>query len=223
MITFKKKVTAALGAVAVVGASVALTAGTFSYFSDSATINGASGNVTMGTLKLDVGNGTNSTPFAITNVAPGATVLDKTITFHNTGSLDGALRLKIVPDPNNTDAFNAAVIIKLDGFGFYPASVGLNGEHSLAYDAELTKAGVLASPMFGSKDPRAILANDGGRYKSIPITVSIDPTASNALQGATGGFTIQADLLQASATVANGSTGGIPADPNATFQAPAAN
>ena len=162
MITFKKKITAALGAVAVVGASVALTAGTFSYFSDSATIDGAGGNVTMGTLKLDVGNGPNSTPFAITNVAPGATVLDKTITFHNLGSLDGALRLKIVPDPTNSQAFNEAVLIKLGGLGFYPASLPLNDVHSLSYDTALTSAGMLASPMFGSKDPRAGV-NAGGR------------------------------------------------------------
>ena len=222
MLTFKKKITAALGAVAVVGASIAMTAGTFSYFSDSANITGAGGNVTMGTLKLAVGSSAGNTAFNITNVAPGATVLTSSIGFDNLGSLDGALRLRIVPNGGNTAAFNNAVIIKLDGFGFYPASVGLNGAHSLAYDAALTSGGVLASPMFGSADLRAA-GTTQGRHKSIPITVSIDPTAGNTLQGATGGFTIQADLLQASATVAGGNTGGVPADPNPTFMAPAAN
>jgi hypothetical protein len=205
----KKKFVGALAGIAVVGATVAVTSGTFSYFSDSTTLAGAGGSVSMGTIKLEAGSSAGNTPFSITNAKPGQTILVSSLGFSNTGSLGGVLRLKFIPDPTNSAEFNNDVLISLDGNGYYPASVPLNSLQTLAFDANLTKDGMQVSPMFA------------GRHKSMPITVKIDPNAGNALQGQSGSFTIEADLIQATDDPA-GSPASIPDNPTAAFPAPPA-
>jgi hypothetical protein len=201
-LTAKKKLAGAFGGLVALGATVALTSGTFSYFSESQTVTGAGGNVAMGTLHLNVGSSAGNQAFNITNSEPGAVVLKSSLGFDNTGTVDGVLQLKIVPNDGNVKAFNDAVLITLDGFGAYNASKELNGEHSLTADAALTSPNpVNASPMFGAKDGKP------GRHKSIPITVRINPEAGNEIQGLTGGFTIVATLVQAG-------DGGAPAQDN---------
>lgn len=184
-----KKFAAIAGGVTAVGATVALTAGTFSYFTEAKTVDGAGGKVTFGTLHLTAGSSAGNQAFSIPVAKPGDTVLTSSLGFDNAGNIDGVLKLQVVPDSGNVDSFNNAVQITLAGFGAYNASIPLNGQHSLADDAKLGE--VNASPMFGAKNGAP------GRHKSIPITVSIDPAAGNDVQGLSGGFTIVATLVQA--------------------------
>lgn len=89
--TTKKKVGTAVGGVVVVGAAIALTAGTFSYFSDSASGDGTV-NVTAGNLILGTGQmGT----IVDGNIYPG---WHKTTTLKlsNSGSLRGDLKVRLV-------------------------------------------------------------------------------------------------------------------------------
>jgi hypothetical protein len=186
-LTAKKKLAGAFGGVVAIGATVALTAGTFSYFSDSATETGGGGDVEFGTLELTTLDGAAQVPFVIEDAAPGKTVIeltgnDNSICFQNTGSLNGVLRVQFVPKANPI-GFNNAVLIKTAGFSD-PAATALNGTHTLAENAKVSENGSVLAPM------------DKGRIKCIPITVSIAPGAGNELQGVTGGFTLVADLIQ---------------------------
>ena len=52
-----KKFAAIAGGATAIGATVALTAGTFSFFSDSATAGGGANSVQFGTLELSLGEG----------------------------------------------------------------------------------------------------------------------------------------------------------------------
>ncbi|MGH3628821.1 MAG: TasA family protein, partial [Sciscionella sp.] len=115
MASTKKKIGGALGGVAVVGAAIALTAGTFSYFSDSNTV--ANNTVQTGTLKLSVLNGSHAvSPVTLNNAEPGQTGPSKTFCFENDGSLAGNLRVAIVPDASNSGNFNKAVQLHTMGF-----------------------------------------------------------------------------------------------------------
>jgi hypothetical protein len=195
-LTAKKKLAGAFGGLVALGATVALTAGTFSYFSDSADVAGGHGTVSMGTLKLNLltGSGSAQQSFEVTDAVPGTTVFqttdDNAICFENTGTMAGVLRLSIVPTSNNK-AFNDAVIIDTDGFSTYPESAPLNKAQSLTAAAALTANGLNVAQLGGDRG-----TTDWDLIKCIPLTVSIDPAAGNAIQGKKGGFTIHADLLQ---------------------------
>jgi len=184
--TAKKKLAGALGGVAVLGAPVALTAGTFSYFSDASTKNGAGGHVGFGTVKLTPLDGAANLPFDVTGAKPGDTVVDLTgetnsVCFENSGTLLSVLRMSFVPNSGNPLGFNDDVLIATNGFD--PRD-GLNGTHTLADAAKNSVSGV-SLPTMG-----------GGDVKCIPLTVSIKPTAGNELQGKSGGFTLKVDLVQ---------------------------
>jgi len=193
-LALNKKVAGALGGLTALGATVALTAGTFSYFSDSAKVTGGSGAVHMGTLKLNLVDGAAQESFDIKDAEPGATVFQTTdenaLCFENTGTMPGVLRLKITP--TSTDkAFNDAVIIDSAGFSTYASSAPLNNPQSLTDAAALTANGLNIAQLGGDHGSK-----NWDLIKCIPLTVSIAPTAGNAIQGATGGFTIEADLVQ---------------------------
>jgi hypothetical protein len=180
-LTAKKKLAGAFGGVVAIGATIALTAGTFSYFSDSANSTGGGGDVAFGTVKLTLLNDSADTPFVVTKAKPGATVFEADeLCFENSGNLDAVLRLQFVPE-NNPIGFNDAVLIESYGWNKTPA---LNGTHTLAQNAAASQAGALLEPM------------EAGRQKCIPITVSIDPKAGNELQDKAGSFSLQADLIQ---------------------------
>ena len=143
----KKKLAGAFGGVVAIGATVALTAGTFSYFSDSASVPGGNGTVSMGTLKLNVlaGDGSAQKSFEVKDAEPGATVFKTTdanaLCFENAGTMPGILRLKITPTSQD-QAFNDAVVIDSGGFSTYAASAPLNDPHSLSDTAALTANGL---------------------------------------------------------------------------------
>ncbi|MGH3435638.1 MAG: TasA family protein [Sciscionella sp.] len=180
MVSRKKKIGGGLAGIAVVGAAIALTAGTFSYFSDSHTV--AGNNVQMGTLKLSVLNGSHAVaPVTLSNAEPGQTGPAKTFCFENDGTLTGLLRVGFVEDTGNGAAFNNAVQLTLAGF---PAPV--NGTNSLAFDAANTAGGVVLHTLTGGN----------GDAKCVTIALGVDPTAGNNVQGRTGGFKIVADLTQ---------------------------
>jgi predicted ribosomally synthesized peptide with SipW-like signal peptide len=213
--TAKKKLFGALGGVAALGATVALTAGTFSYFSDTESAGVAT--VSTGTLKLDIFNGKGEAQqtFTVTDAVPGQTVYkstdDQAICFENTGSMTGVLRLQIVPTSGHED-FNKSVIIDSAGFNTYTESKPLNEPLSLFDAAALTKNGVNVTQLGGTKGNRG----DWDLVKCIPLTVSISPNAGNTVQGVTGGFTIVADLVQGNNSDIN------PVGPKPAFPAPKA-
>lgn len=191
----KKKVGGALGGAAVVGAAIALTAGTFSYFSDQT--HSQPQNVSAGTLSLTVGGQAQSHPLNLTNVEPGYTSQPESITFHNAGSVSGRLRISVQGTGHNSPGFNQSVHLNFSGAG--PV---VSGDHTLADDIANTKNGV-----------RVYDLGPGG-YKSFNFTVSVPGSVGNELQGDSGGFRIKADLIQLGV--------GGPADPGAAFPAPPA-
>ncbi len=179
-LTAKKKLAGAFGGVVAIGATIALTAGTFSYFSDSANSTGGGGDVAFGTVKL--------TPQRLGRHAvrghkakPGATVFEADeLCFENSGNhrRRAPVAVRSEEQPERVQQRRAD---RTYGWNKTPA---LNGTHTLAQNAAASQAGALLEPM------------EAGRQKCIPITVSIDPRAGNELQGKAGGFSLQADLVQ---------------------------
>ncbi|MEY9214600.1 spore coat-associated protein N [Thermobifida halotolerans] len=137
-----KRLVAGLGAAAVIGAAVAITGGTYAYFTDSAQT--AEQSIEAGDLEVRVdqsGHGVSNKPVEVTNAAPGDVyVEDLTFPFigqkwyrmkvTNTGSIDGEINsLEIVDlagsDPNLADRLQIrAVVRQLD---FEPGSFGNPG------------------------------------------------------------------------------------------------
>lgn len=197
----KKKVGGALGGAAVVAAAIVFTAGTFSYFSDQQ--GAGSGKVQAGTLTLSVGN-SNGQIVDWGNAAPGDTLARKTISFENTGSLSGRLRLGVVPQGNG-NVFNDAVEMEIHGVNDLSPTSAHNCDTSwctLTDIASYTKNG-------------AYVHDEGpGNIKSISFDMRIDPAAGNALQGKSGSFKFVADLIQLDV--------GGPANPSPTFPSPRA-
>ena len=183
--TAKKKLFGALGGVAALGATVALTAGTFSYFSDSATVNGGSADITYGKLTLALGD---SAPAAhavrAKRVAPGQVIFDKDLSFINTGDMDGELRIGFTGTNPGDATFNHNVQITLTGAGLPDGTYRLD---DLA--AKTTEDhGIHVYTLSAHAGDESV--------KGIHMKVTIDPQAGNELQGASGGFTLQADLRQ---------------------------
>jgi hypothetical protein len=186
-----KKVAGAISGLTAIGATVALTAGTFSYFSDSQSLKGNT--VEFGTLKLAPGHG-NFTDFQITEATPGTVVYNGTdnpgeqpaLCFENTGSMYGVLQLKIVPDAGNIQEFNDNVRVEFKGYNTYPESTILKGANTLQQyeNAPLANASWVAP------------AGDDHALKCATMIVSVDKAAPNELQGVGGGFSIEAKLVQ---------------------------
>jgi hypothetical protein len=200
--TAKKKIFGALGGVAALGATVALTAGTFSYFSDSGS---QESTVEFGTLGLSMNEGA-AQPFEIVGAAPGTTVIrPQAVSFGNTGDLQGELRIGFVSEApagataEEQSAFEDALL-----FSF----VGIldNKTYTLAELEEATQGGLRIATLTGEGDP------EGYDTKGFQMTVAVDPTAGNILQGFEGGFTLEADLVQ-------GDEGGIAGSPAPDFPA----
>lgn len=107
----KKKLGTAVGGVAAVGAAVTLTAGTFSYFSDSHT--SGSQSVTTGTIKV---NGSNVQSIKSDNWAPGETHTQK-YNLKNGGSLKGHLTMGLKASGN--PALKRALKVKVNHSGWH--------------------------------------------------------------------------------------------------------
>jgi predicted ribosomally synthesized peptide with SipW-like signal peptide len=173
----KRKVTAAVGGLAVVGAAVAISAGTYSYFTD--TEGSGTQSVGTGTLNLEVGGTAVSEPFAAKNVAPGWSE-SKTFSIENTGSLPGKLRVSV---SNTGDAeLREATDLTISGPGISPTTVPLSALNASGY--------VLPSPYE--------LPAGGGPY-TFDVTLSIPAEEGNAIQGQNAQFKATFDLLQETA------------------------
>jgi hypothetical protein len=183
--TAQKKILGALGGVAALGATVALTAGTFSYFSDSGS---QESTVEFGTLELSFNEGA-AQPFEIERAAPGTTVIDhEVLSFGNTGDLYGELRIRFVSDVASTDpaeitAYKNALLFSFQG-------ILDNGTYTLAQLEQATWDGSRIATL-------AEAGNEQGEdTKGFQMTVVVDEQAGNILQGVDGGFTLEADLVQ---------------------------
>lgn len=134
-----KKLIAGLGAMAVIGAAVAITGGTYAYFTDSAQT--AEQSITAGDLEVRVdqsGRGLADKPVEVSNAAPGEVYVDDLTTpffgeswyrmkVTNEGSVHGEIAsVEIVDlagsDPNLADRLRIRAVVKqLD---FEPGSFG---------------------------------------------------------------------------------------------------
>jgi predicted ribosomally synthesized peptide with SipW-like signal peptide len=179
----KKKLGAVIGGIAVVGAAVALTAGTFSYFSDSQTT--AAGGATTGTLTLNLGVNQNGTAGAInaTNIAPGWTQTES-FTVTNTGSLDGEAWISLKEAGKSSKALENAMNIDAMGRSV-PVSTAVG----------MSRNGI---------DMGKLAA---GKSKTYTITFVLPSTAGNDVQGQSLALQIQTDLEQ----ITNGAPGVVPA------------
>lgn len=140
----KKKLATAVAGVAMVGAAVSLTAGTFSYFTnttdDSASLQ--AGHLTVGTtLDQDIN---------FHDVAPGDPVKVTTITVKNDGTVKGYLSLDLIGKPSDNVLRNA-VQVRFEGLGSWMSlteaeangpihtstAIGPNGTYSVKLDLRL--------------------------------------------------------------------------------------
>ncbi|QDP97953.1 hypothetical protein FOE78_20435 [Microlunatus elymi] len=107
----KKKLATAAAGVVVVGAAVSLTAGTFSYFTDSNTT--SQQRVKTGHLKI----GTSlDHRINITKVIPGWSD-SNSFTVTNEGNVDGYLTLKVIDKGSDTAMLNAVQLCGVNGNG----------------------------------------------------------------------------------------------------------
>ena len=194
----RKKATALIGGVAVVASAVALGAGSLAYFSD--TQSAPLANVATGTLTLSLNGGAVQTAVSVPNVEPGFTSTATTLTFQNTGTLAGQLRLRVVPAPGNSDEFNRDVSVTLT----------TPTDQSDA-PTVLTTETLTAASTAGPVNANLLTAQD---KQNISYTLSIDPNATNLLQNKTGSFSVVADLIQTG-------DGADMANPPVAFPAPA--
>ncbi|GAA3736756.1 putative ribosomally synthesized peptide with SipW-like signal peptide [Spinactinospora alkalitolerans] len=124
----RKKLVAGLGAAAVIGAAVAITGGTYAYFTDSDRTTGQ--NVAAGDLSVTVsqsGSGLTDKPVSIDDAAPGRVYLDDLpghwgddwyrMKVTNEGSVDGEIDSVEIVDltggtPNLADRLQIRAVIK---------------------------------------------------------------------------------------------------------------
>ncbi|HEX3779596.1 MAG TPA: TasA family protein [Pseudonocardiaceae bacterium] len=179
MTSTKKKLGVVIGGVVVVGAAVALTAGTFSYFSDSHST--SAGSVSDGTLTLGLSVAKVGSTNAIndTNVEPGWSDTE-TITVTNTGSVPGELRLGL-RDSGNSNLAND-MTISAPGYGSSSVSTAVGG----------TSGGLEVGVL------------NAGQTESYAVTLALPTTAGNNVQGAVLDLVIVGDLQQTD----NGATTG---------------
>jgi predicted ribosomally synthesized peptide with SipW-like signal peptide len=168
----KKKLGAAGASVAVVGAAIALTAGTFSYFSDTA--QGAQ-KAQAGTLKL---NGKFTQKADLSNLVPGDTIYTLKYTLTNTGSLPGTLRLEL-DRGSGSAALAKALKVQIPAVSqkYFP----LTAEEGHAADVGTLNA-----------------KGEKGNTKTFTVNVKFpdDGTDQNALQGKKLTELVKADLVQ---------------------------
>jgi predicted ribosomally synthesized peptide with SipW-like signal peptide len=194
-LALNKKFAGIAGGITAIGATVALTAGTFSYFSDSKTVD--AGTVDFGTLTLSTSHAA-SAHFAVPNAKPGTVVYngtdnegeDPALCFENSGSMMGVLQLSVVPKAGNSWQFNKYVKVEFVGYDTYPESKAiLHGANSLE---QYQAAGRVNAAQLEPSNGRSSDATT----KCAQMIVSIDKDAPNELQAATGDFTIEATLVQ---------------------------
>ncbi|KUP98121.1 TasA family protein [Thermobifida cellulosilytica] len=138
----RKRLVAGLGAAALIGAAVAITGGTYAYFTDSAQT--AEQAITAGDLEVLVdqsGQGVSNRPVNVTNAAPGEVYVEDLTFPHighkwyrlkvtNAGSIDGEISSLEIVDltgstPNLADRLQIRAVVKqLD---FEPGSFGNPG------------------------------------------------------------------------------------------------
>lgn len=163
----KKKLATAIGGVAVVGAAVSLTAGTFSYFSAS----GTSPEQSFSTGNLSIG-GSYEQAINVTNAIPGDSA-KTTFTIQNTGSVKGYLSMSL-QDRSSDPVMQQNLRICLDSMGCA----------TLAQAEAITANGY----SFGEIDP--------GKSKTFTVTVTLPETKApqNDLQNAQAKAVVEATL-----------------------------
>ncbi|MGH3625081.1 MAG: TasA family protein [Sciscionella sp.] len=169
-----KKLATAAGSIAIVAAAVAVTAGTYSYFTDTQT-NG--GSVGAGTLRL-VATGSAIDGMTASNVAPGWTSGQKNLTLKDAGSLPGKLRVTATPSGDST--LLSKINMTMSGTGIGTVTVPLS-------QVVASNFIVPGAPMQPEEE------------RSYTLQMSIPSTVGNEIQGTNASFSIKTDLLQVNA------------------------
>jgi predicted ribosomally synthesized peptide with SipW-like signal peptide len=177
MTTSRKRLYA--GAAAVVAAAALTGAGTYSFFTDTETVDGQS--VSTGTLTLQAGTAPGSVPIALDNLAPGDPARTTTITLQNTGSLPGRLLLDVI----RTDDSDSALADKLRVKVATP-----RGERPLAQIRGGTLNGNVA------QDPADFGVLQPGATRTVVVEVSLPGIVGNEVQGQSVAFEIESTLEQ---------------------------
>ncbi|GAB3560724.1 TasA family protein [Spelaeicoccus albus] len=163
--TTKKKLGTAAGSVAAVGAAVCLTAGTFSYFTDTDT--GPTQTIATGNIAVEHSF---SDVFPNVKWKPGTTYTE-TYTLTNTGSVSGDLTVELDNAGGDPELINALQV-----------KVGTNAPGTLAQVEG-----------YGAYDA-GTLAPGGSRTFTIKVTLPETNTNQNALEDLTASAKVVATL-----------------------------
>ncbi len=185
--------------------------GTWAYFTDPES---TTGNVfAAGTLDLEVDseNPWASAYLSITDLAPGDTSTNTTITLQNVGNMIGDLYLRIT---SVTDGGGAATYLatcssepewELGGGASYAEVLGMSGNLTLTCQAEIDGGAMAAVPNIDSVDITQAETNSWQKiYDAMgasgtcdfTLYATLDLNANNHLQGDNCTFTIEFQLLQ---------------------------
>lgn len=162
-----RKLATSVGAIALIGAAVALTANTYSYFSSDA--HSGTQSVQAGTLTLQMG-GTASQNNTFSNIVPGWSD-QKILTFQNTGSVDGTLTL------TGNALGDEALLNKVNMHITSPSGIS---------DRPLAQVGGLQESV----------PLGHGQMFSVSYTLSVPTTAENEIQGEDASFSVSGHLEQ---------------------------
>jgi spore coat-associated protein N len=176
-----RKLATAAGSVAIVAAAIALTAGTYSYFSDENT--NSPGSTTAGTLKVSVDGMNNASTIDVQNIAPGQSVAHR-FTVTNDGSLPGKLYLKLNTTDGAADILDNALIGRI---------YDLTGNRGVAYSNPFS---TMTGAAFPTSDA-GVLAP--GTSKTFQLNLRFPtgtPAHDNVYQATSTGFSVKARLDQ---------------------------
>lgn len=179
--TKNRKLATAAGGVAIVAAAIALTAGTYSYFSDQNTNDPAG--TKAGTLRVAVDGMRNASKVDVQNIAPGQSVAHR-FTVTNTGSLPGRLYLKLNTTDNVGDILDNALIGHV---------YDLTGNHNVAYGNPFSS---MTRAAFPASDAGVLGPGDSKTFQLNLRFPNGAPAHDNLYQGAVTGFSVKARLDQ---------------------------
>lgn len=192
----KKKLATAGGSVAIVAAAIAMTAGTYSYFSDDATA--APNSIKAGTLNVTVGGSAQDVPFNAVNVAPGTGAGSKMLDITNAGSLPGTLTLRLVKDSDTENDCGSESERVVDPTCGSDNSGELGSEMIItAYDPTWTNQIRSNTVNSWASAPALNLGQLGsGETKKMPIGTWINAAVNNKIQSDSTSFHFEVRLDQ---------------------------
>lgn len=172
----KKKGAAIAAGIALVAATVAMTAGSYAYFSADGGIPPV--RASAGTLTLTIDGMNRVGRVNVANLAPGETV-SHTFTVRNTGTMPGRLAVKLTSTDGSRDTLDEALVARLT-----------SGGALLTQRAQLRQ---LTDQPGAGTDSGVLRA---GESRTIRLDLRFGERSGNRFQGATTSFSVSATLDQ---------------------------